>query len=92
MRKLAEIEKPYLRKEPARFEVGDNVDVGVVSLMLGSVGDRRPIARQLAHDLLSRADKLMYEAKGERATHIYTLRVKIQDGVLVELAADEALD
>ena len=30
MRKLSEIEKPYLRKTPARFEVGDNVDVGVV--------------------------------------------------------------
>jgi large subunit ribosomal protein L19 len=30
MRKLAEIEKPYLRKEPLSFDVGDNVDVGVV--------------------------------------------------------------
>lgn len=30
MRKLAEIEKAYLRKEPVKFEVGDNVNVGVV--------------------------------------------------------------
>ena len=30
MRKLAEIEKQYLRKEPLSFDVGDNVDVGVV--------------------------------------------------------------
>jgi large subunit ribosomal protein L19 len=30
MRKLAEIEKPYLRKEPLSFEIGDNVNVGVV--------------------------------------------------------------
>ena len=30
MRKLAEIEKQYLRKEPLTFAVGDNVDVGVV--------------------------------------------------------------
>ncbi len=30
MRKLAEIEKQYLRKEPVSFEVGDNVNVGVV--------------------------------------------------------------
>ncbi len=30
MRKLAEIEKPYLRKEALSFDVGDNVDVGVV--------------------------------------------------------------
>jgi len=30
MRKLSEIEKQYLRKEPVRFDVGDIVDVGVV--------------------------------------------------------------
>jgi large subunit ribosomal protein L19 len=30
MRKLAEIEKAYLRKNPVNFDVGDNVDVGVV--------------------------------------------------------------
>ena len=48
-----------------------NVDVGVVCLRLGPVGERRHIARQLAHDLLARADKLMYEAKGERASRIY---------------------
>jgi large subunit ribosomal protein L19 len=30
MRKLSEIEKPYLRKSAIRFEVGDNVNVGVV--------------------------------------------------------------
>jgi large subunit ribosomal protein L19 len=30
MRKLADIEKQYLRKEPVSFDVGDNVNVGVV--------------------------------------------------------------
>jgi large subunit ribosomal protein L19 len=30
MRKLSEIEKPYLRKNAVNFAVGDNVDVGVV--------------------------------------------------------------
>lgn len=30
MRKLAEVEKQYLRKEPVHFDVGDNVNVGVV--------------------------------------------------------------
>ena len=59
-----------------------NVDVGVVCLLLGMVAERRPFARQLAHDLLSEADRLMYEAKGERASHIYTVRVQIKDGVL----------
>ena len=30
MRKLTEVEKAYLRKEPLRFSIGDTVDVGVV--------------------------------------------------------------
>ncbi len=30
MRKLSEVEAPYLRSEPPQFEVGDTVDVGVV--------------------------------------------------------------
>ena len=66
------------------------VDVGVVCLMLGPVGERRHMARGLAHELLGRADKLMYEAKGERATHIYPLRVRIENGTLVEMPDDHA--
>ena len=61
------------------------VDVGVVCLWLGRVAERRFIARRLAADLIQRADKLMYEAKGERASHIYLLRAKLEDGALVEL-------
>src|SRR5690242_15578848 len=34
-----------------------NVDVGVVCLRLGPVSERRHMARQLAHDLLARADE-----------------------------------
>ncbi len=68
------------------------VDVGVVCLLLGSVTERRHIARSLAHELLARADKLMYEAKGERASHVYPLRVRIEGGSLVEIAADEFVD
>ena len=30
MRKLSEVEAPYLRSEPLDFEVGDTVDVGVI--------------------------------------------------------------
>ena len=30
MRKLSEVETPYLRSEPLAFEVGDTVDVGVI--------------------------------------------------------------
>jgi len=65
------------------------VDVGVVCLRLGTVGARRHIARQLAHDLLARADKLMYEAKGERASQVSCLRVRIEEDALVEMGPDE---
>jgi diguanylate cyclase (GGDEF)-like protein len=61
------------------------VDVGVVCLWLGRVADRRFIARRLAAQLIQRADKLMYEAKGERASHIYLVRAKIENGELVEI-------
>ena len=61
-------------------------------LQLGPVTERRHIARQLAHDLLARADKLMYEAKGERADHIFTVQVAIEDGALVEIPDNELID
>ena len=64
------------------------VDVGVVCLWLGRVADRRFIARRLAADLIQRADKLMYEAKGERASHIYLVKTRIVDGALVETTED----
>jgi diguanylate cyclase (GGDEF)-like protein len=64
------------------------VDVGVVCLWLGRVADRRFIARRLSADLIQYADKLMYEAKGERANHIYMLRARIEDGVLVDVTGD----
>ena len=56
------------------------VDVGVVCLWLGRVADRRFIARRLAADLIQRADKLMYEAKSERANHIYLVRASCDNG------------
>jgi GGDEF domain-containing protein len=62
-----------------------HVDVGVVCLWLGRVADRRFIARRIAADLIQRADKLMYEAKGQRANHIYLERLHIVDGVIVEM-------
>ena len=65
-----------------------SVDVGVVSLKLGPVEQRRLAARQLAHDLLSRADRAMYLAKMERAQHVEPVRVRINDGVLAEVAVE----
>ena len=60
-----------------------NVDVGIVCLLLGPVAERRPLAKTLAHDLLGRADKLMYEAKGERAGNIGSIRVRLEKGAVV---------
>jgi diguanylate cyclase (GGDEF)-like protein len=65
------------------------VDVGVVCLWLGHIEERRANARRLAADLLQRADELMYEAKSERANHIYLVRAKIDQGELVELSDDD---
>jgi GGDEF domain-containing protein len=69
------------------------VDVGVVCLWLGRVAERRFIARRLAAALIQRADRLMYEAKGERASHIYLVRLKVVNGELVEVTeADQTAD
>ena len=77
------VEDQRLVAQPVR------VDVGVVCLWLGRVADRRFVARRLAADLIQRADMLMYEAKGERASHIYLLRAELKDGQLVDRASDE---
>jgi diguanylate cyclase (GGDEF)-like protein len=72
-------EDPRLAVQPVR------VDVGVVCLSLGRMSDRRFITRRLAASLIERADKVMYEAKTERASHIYLLRMTIENGELVEI-------
>ena len=76
------IEDRRLAAQPVR------VDVGVVCLWLGRVADRRFIARRLAADLIQRADKLMYEAKGERASHIYLVKTRLVNGMLVDTTTD----
>jgi diguanylate cyclase (GGDEF)-like protein len=79
----------WTAEDPRLVEKPVNVDVGVVCLSLGSVNERRGVARDIANDLLARADKLMYEAKAEGASEIHPVRVKIVDSELVEMAADE---
>ena len=68
------------------------VDVGVVCLRLGPLTERRFIAGRLSAALIQRADQLMYEAKGERASHIYLIRAKVVNGELVEISDKEAPD
>jgi diguanylate cyclase (GGDEF)-like protein len=82
----------WIAEDARLVEKPVKVDVGVVCLRLGPVGERRHIARQLAHDLLARADELMYEAKGERASRIYPVRVQIQNGALAEITDNEVDD
>src|SRR3954447_22817503 len=62
-----------------------HVDVGVVCLRRGGWAERRFVARRLAADLIQRADKLMYEAKGERASHIHLVRAKLEKGVVADM-------
>src|SRR6476620_11646988 len=66
-----------------------HVDVGVVCLRLGRVAERRFVARRLAAALIQRADKLMYEAKGERASHIFLVRARVNDGELIDITDND---
>ena len=77
------VEDHRLEVQPVR------VDVGVVCLWLGRVADRRFVARRLASELIQHADRLMYEAKSERANHIYLLRAKVDNGAVAALADGE---
>jgi diguanylate cyclase (GGDEF)-like protein len=61
------------------------VDVGVVCLRLGPVGERRGIARKLAAELIHRADQLMYNAKGRKAERVHMSAVRVDEGELVEI-------
>ena len=77
------LEDRRLAAQPVR------VDVGVVCLWLGRLSERRFIARRLASALITQADKLMYEAKSERASHIYLVRVKVENGELLRVSDEE---
>lgn len=79
------IEDPRLAAQPVR------VDVGVVCLWLGRVNERRTMARKLAAALIQRADKLMYDAKGESANHIYLDRVCVSGGELAEMTEEKVV-
>ncbi len=76
-------EDPRLADQPV------HVNVGVVCLFLGDVNERRPFARQLADDLLSHADRLMYDAKAQGVGQITPVRMRVIGGVLEEIGPDE---
>ena len=61
------------------------VDVGVVCMRLGPVAERRGVARKLAAELIQRADKLMYDAKGRKSEHVHNANVRVEGGRLVDM-------
>jgi diguanylate cyclase (GGDEF)-like protein len=61
------------------------VDVGVVCLRLGPVNERRGVARKLAAELIQRADKLMYDAKGIKSAHVHTTSVRVVEGRVTDI-------
>ena len=65
-----------------------NVDVGVVCLRIGPVSERRGVARKLAAELIQRADRLMYDAKGRKSEHVHCTAVRVSNGHLVEISVD----
>jgi diguanylate cyclase (GGDEF)-like protein len=66
------------------------VDVGVVCLRIGPIAERRGVARKLAAELIQRADKLMYDAKGRKSEHVHCTAVQVANGHLIDLAVDPA--
>jgi diguanylate cyclase (GGDEF)-like protein len=65
------------------------VDVGVVCLRLGPITERRGVARKLAAELIQRADKLMYDAKGNRSDRVHCTAVRVKDGELIDIPMKE---
>jgi diguanylate cyclase (GGDEF)-like protein len=74
------LEDRQLAEQPVR------IDLGVVTLRLGQVAERRFIARRLAQDLIKRADKLMYKAKNDPVSRVRLEPVRIRKGELVPIA------
>ena len=70
---------PRLASQPVR------VDVGVVCLRLGEIGERRGVARKLAAELIHRADQLMYNAKETKSPHVHRSAACVEGGALVEI-------
>jgi diguanylate cyclase (GGDEF)-like protein len=74
------LEDRQLAEQPVR------IDIGVVSLRLGRVAERRFIARRLAQDLIKRADTLMYRAKNDPVSRVRLEPVRIRQGEIVPIA------
>ena len=86
------VEKHDWSKEDRRLSAQPvKVDVGVVCLRLGSIQERRGVARKLASELIHRADALMYDAKGRKSAHVHCTAVAVSGGELTEIPYADAL-
>jgi diguanylate cyclase (GGDEF)-like protein len=79
----------WAREDPRLAAHPVKVDVGVVCLRLGPVAERRGVARQLAAELVKRADTLMYNAKSNRSTCVHATAVTVEHGKVVEITDSE---
>jgi diguanylate cyclase (GGDEF)-like protein len=79
----------WTREDPRLADRLVTVDVGVACLLLGSLNDRRRMGPELARELLARADRLMYQAKGDRAGHAYPLALRLENMTLVPIEPSE---
>ena len=71
----------WTRVDPGLAEQPVRVDVGVVSLRMGPVAERRFVARRLALQLVQQADQLMYDAKAEGSVRVRMETVKVEGGL-----------
>lgn len=70
--------------DPLLGKTSVNVDIGLVCLHLGPLGERHMSARAIADELFARADKRLYAVKRERGACISCERVRVDGGQLVE--------
>ncbi len=77
----------WTRVDPGLANQPVKVDVGVVSLRMGPVSERRFVARRLATKLIQIADQLMYDAKAEGSLRVHQATMQVKMGELVELAS-----
>ena len=61
------------------------VDIGMACLHLGPLAERQPCARQLAAELVDRADQLMYSAKRARADTVQSMGLRVDGGQLIKI-------
>lgn len=73
---------PWHEEDPRLADRLVRVDVGIVCLRLGPLDERRGAARQLAQQLVERADQLMYTAKNSAPDRVYAATAEIRAGEL----------